>query len=112
LGELRSRHIRNNNQLVGREPVTQQDLTACVRLAIIGIALLAPSLFGRGTLAAQSKDKIAGEFREQIVQVRSEDDIVDTGVLFAPPKKDAKAIAVIWIHGWGVNFFNQAALVV
>ncbi|HXJ45063.1 MAG TPA: hypothetical protein VNK47_00205 [Candidatus Dormibacteraeota bacterium] len=44
--------------------------------------------------------------------MRSEDDIVDTGVLFAPPKKDAKAIAVIWIHGWGVNFFNQAALVV
>jgi len=91
--------------------VTQQDLTACVRLAIIGIALLAPSLFER-TLAAQSKDKIAGEFREQIVQVRSEDDIVDTGVLFAPLKKDAKAIAMIWIHGWGVNFFNQAALVV
>ena len=86
--------------------MTRQDLTACVRLAIIGIALLAPSLFGRGTLAAQSKDKIAGEFREQIVQVRSEDDIADTGVLFAPPKKDAKAIAVIWIHGWGVNFYS------
>ncbi len=48
----------------------------------------------------------AGKFPEQIVYVRSDDDIVDAGVIFTPPKNSAKPIAIIWIHGWGVNFYS------
>jgi len=47
-----------------------------------------------------------GKFPEQIVYVRAKDDIVNGGVLFAPPKNSVKPIAIIWIHGWGVNFYS------
>ena len=25
--------------------------------------------------------------------------------MFIPPKQSAKSIAIVWIHGWGVNFY-------
>ncbi len=48
----------------------------------------------------------AGKFPEQLVYVRTQDDIVNGGVVFTPPKDSAKPAAVIWIHGWGVNFYQ------
>src|SRR4051794_36237671 len=48
----------------------------------------------------------AGKFPEQLVYARTNDDIVDAGVIFIPPKDSAKPVAVIWIHGWGVNFYS------
>ena len=48
----------------------------------------------------------AGKFPEELVYVRSQDDIVSAGVVFTPPKDFAKPAAVIWIHGWGVNFYQ------
>lgn len=56
-------------------------------------------------VAAQSEKREAGQFSEQIVHVRTRDDVVDSGALFAPPKDVAKPIAVLWIPGWGVNFY-------
>jgi pimeloyl-ACP methyl ester carboxylesterase len=58
------------------------------------------------SVAAEPDNQKARKFAEQIVQVESKDDIVDSGALFAPPKDVAKPIAVIWIHGWGVNFYS------
>lgn len=49
---------------------------------------------------------IAGKFPEQIVYVRTNDDIIDAGAIFTPLKDSTKPIAVIWIHGWGVNFYQ------
>lgn len=49
---------------------------------------------------------LSGKFPEQIVYVRSNDDIVDAGAIFTPPKDTAKPIAIIWIHGWGANFYQ------
>jgi pimeloyl-ACP methyl ester carboxylesterase len=46
-----------------------------------------------------------GKHPEQLVYVRAEDDIVNGGVIFTPPRESARPIAVIWIHGWGVNFY-------
>jgi pimeloyl-ACP methyl ester carboxylesterase len=48
----------------------------------------------------------AGKFPEQLVYARTNDEIVDAGVIFTPPKELAKPIAVIWIHGWGVSFYS------
>ena len=48
----------------------------------------------------------AGKFPEQLVYVRTQDDIVDSGALFTATKDTAKPIAIIWIHGWGVNFYQ------
>lgn len=47
-----------------------------------------------------------GKFPEQLVYVRTQDDVVDSGAIFAPPPDSAKPLAVIWIHGWGVNFYQ------
>jgi len=43
---------------------------------------------------------------EEIVFVKSDDDIVNAGVLFNSQKDTVNHIAVIWVHGWGVNFYS------
>jgi pimeloyl-ACP methyl ester carboxylesterase len=48
----------------------------------------------------------AGKFPEQLVYVRTQDDILNSGVIFAAPKDSAKPVAIILIHGWGVNFYE------
>lgn len=70
-------------------------------VALLGTAFL----LWRARMSRPEK-MLAGKFPEQIVYVRSNDDIVDSGAIFTPPKDSAKPIAVIWIHGWGVNFYQ------
>ena len=36
------------------------------------------------------------------------DDIVSGGMMFSPPRDSPKPLAIIWIHGWGVNFYEPA----
>jgi dienelactone hydrolase len=87
--------------------VTPQNLKAPRQVAAVAavLALISAALsIGRG-FAGQPENQKAGKFAEQLVHVQSKDDIVDAGALFAPPKDVAKPIAVIWIHGWGVNFY-------
>jgi len=47
-----------------------------------------------------------GQFPEELVFVRSNDDVVSGGVMFRPSKSSARPVALIWIHGWGVNFYS------
>ncbi|MGI8785260.1 MAG: alpha/beta hydrolase [Acidobacteriota bacterium] len=47
-----------------------------------------------------------GEFPEELVYVRSADDIVNGGAMFTSSKTSAKPLAVIWTHGWGTNFYS------
>ncbi|HUP45948.1 MAG TPA: alpha/beta fold hydrolase [Thermoanaerobaculia bacterium] len=54
----------------------------------------------------------AGRFPEELVYVRSADDIINAGVVFAPPKNVARPIAVIWIHGWGANFYSPTYVMI
>jgi len=57
-------------------------------------------------LAAKSLTVAIGKFPEQLVYARSSDDIVNGGIMFMPPKGVAKPLAIIWVHGWGVNFYQ------
>jgi pimeloyl-ACP methyl ester carboxylesterase len=43
---------------------------------------------------------------EQIVFSKSNDDILNAGVMFGAKKGIAKTMAVILVHGWGVNFYS------
>jgi dienelactone hydrolase len=61
---------------------------------------------------AQADDHKAGEISERIVQVQTKDDIADSGALFTAPKNMVKPIAVIWIHGAGVNFYSPTYLAI
>lgn len=49
-----------------------------------------------------------GKFPEQLVYVRSADDVVDGGVLFTGSNSPAKPLAIIWVHGWGANFYTPS----
>ena len=81
---------------------TQRQLTPIAGLlTLVGIAFL----LWQGSVQGVGKET-AGKFTEKLVNVQSEDGTPNCGVIFAPPKDSAKRIAVIWIHGWGVNFYQ------
>jgi pimeloyl-ACP methyl ester carboxylesterase len=49
-----------------------------------------------------------GKFPEQLVYVRSADDVVDGGILFTSTDSRSKPLAIIWVHGWGANFYTPS----
>ena len=75
-------------------------------LGIVGAVLIAGA-FGAGLLMRppRPENQKPGKFPEQIAYVRSSDDVVSAGVMFSPPQTQSKRLAVIWVHGWGVNFY-------
>lgn len=84
-----------------RDSITRHPLTAtALLLALLGAAFLLWKVRMPGALKVT-----AGKFPEELVYVQSKDDIINGGVIFTPPKNLAKPIAVLWIHGWGVNFY-------
>ncbi len=56
--------------------------------------------------APRPENQKPGKFPEELVYARSKDDVVNGGAIFTPPKDLAKPVAIIWIHGWGVNFYQ------
>jgi pimeloyl-ACP methyl ester carboxylesterase len=74
--------------------------------AVVVVALATAAFLARKGFFARPENQKPGKFPEQIVYSRSKDDVVNAGVLFAPSKDSGKRIAVIWIHGWGVNFYQ------
>jgi len=66
-----------------------------------------------GTLLCQGRDQGTGKeterkVTEEIVFARAEDSIASGGVMFVPRNDAAKPIGIIWIHGWGVNFYQPS----
>ena len=49
---------------------------------------------------------------EEIVYSISTDTIFNAGVLFHPNKELANQVAIIWVHGWGVNFYSPGYLAI
>lgn len=85
------------------------------RSALIGIAA-ALAVLGTAFLIWQKAGPravtvAAGNFPEELVYVRSPDDIVNAGALFTS-KALPKPLAVVWIHGWGTNFYAPAYVMI
>lgn len=74
-----------------------------VRVAALNL-MVASCLFWHGCAPGLEEIK-PGKFPEELVYVGTSDNVVNGGAIFAPPKDSAKPVAVIWIHGWGVNFY-------
>ena len=49
---------------------------------------------------------VAASLPEQLVYSRSADDVVSGGVWFTPASTGGRQVAVLWVHGWGVNFYS------
>src|SRR5258705_12110655 len=45
---------------------------------------------------------------EEVVYAASNDSVINAGLLFHPKKDSTRPIAVIWVHGWGVNFYSPS----
>jgi pimeloyl-ACP methyl ester carboxylesterase len=77
-------------------------------------ALTAVALIASLVTACGSRPEAidAAKSPEQVVFVRSQDDVVSGGVLFSPPLDSAKPLAIIWIHGWGVNFYQPSYIAI
>src|SRR5260370_10224099 len=75
------------------------------------LGLLAAILFGLGAflfglrIALRPENQKPGKFPEQVVFVRSTDDVVSGGVMVTSPKQSSKPLVIIWVHGWGGDFF-------
>jgi len=76
-------------------------------VGLVGIALLLAILL-RLRILPRPENQKSGKFPEQLVYVRSADDLVDTGVLFTSPRQPSKPLAIIWVHGWGANFYTPS----
>ena len=76
---------------------------------VVGIAgaMLIAGAFGAGLLMrpARPENQKPGKFPERILYVRSSDDVINAGVMFSPAETQSKPLAVIWVHGWGANFY-------
>jgi dienelactone hydrolase len=71
--------------------------------------LLSMSVFGAACPIQPRPEAIrAATSPEEVIFARSKDDVINAGVLFTPRKDSAKAVAIIWIHGWGVNFYQPS----
>jgi pimeloyl-ACP methyl ester carboxylesterase len=70
--------------------------------ATIGFVLAA---FLIGQLGQATRGEAAGTVTDEVVHARSHDGITNGGAVFTPPPGAAKPIAVIWVHGNGVNFY-------
>jgi pimeloyl-ACP methyl ester carboxylesterase len=73
-------------------------------LVLLGLAVAA--FLARNGFFSHPENQRPGKFPERIVYSRSRDDVVNAGILFASPKESPKSVAIIWIHGWGVNFYQ------
>lgn len=81
-------------------------LTGRTAILVVAIAALMSNGYLLWRVLIPRPERIAvGKFPEKIVYVRSSDDLVDAGVVFLPPTERKQSIAVLWIHGWGVNFY-------
>jgi pimeloyl-ACP methyl ester carboxylesterase len=78
-------------------------------LGILGAILVGVAAFLAGLrFQVHPENQKPGRFPEQLVFIRSADDIVSGGVLFTSPKQPSKPLAIIWVHGWGTNFYNPS----
>jgi pimeloyl-ACP methyl ester carboxylesterase len=89
---------------------------SAIRCGLIGtataLAVLVTAFLIWQQLGPRALTVTAGQFPEQLVYARSTDDIVNGGAMFTPPKDSAKPVAVIWIHGWGVNFYSPTYVMI
>lgn len=74
-------------------------------VAVGGLALAGIVAFSWRESARGTDKEPLGRFREELVYAKSSDGVMNGGALFVPTKDSAKPVAIIWIHGWGVNFY-------
>jgi hypothetical protein len=74
-------------------------------LGAVGAILIALAAFFLGLrMNFHPENQKPGKFPEQLVYVRSADDVVGGGVLFTSTSSPSKPLAIIWVHRLGSEF--------
>lgn len=73
---------------------------------VLAAALLLETGYQLRHRTPASPEDVTAKLPEQVIFTRTSDDIIDAGEMFMPPSSNAKPVAIIWIHGWGVNFYQ------
>lgn len=85
------------------------DMLKRLVLGILGVILVGLAAFFAGLrFNVHPENQKPGKFPEQLVYVRTADDVVEAGVLFTSPRQPSKPLAIIWVHGWGANFYTPS----
>src|SRR5579862_6136947 len=79
-------------------------LRACQVIAFATFAGTGSAFAQNGPIRIQPSEVQVG-LPEQVVYTRSSDDVLNAGMLFQPTKGSPSQVAVIWVHGWGSNFY-------
>jgi pimeloyl-ACP methyl ester carboxylesterase len=77
-------------------------------LVLAGVVALGATAYLARRTAGPRPERMTARLPEQIVFSRASDDIIEAGALFTPARAAARPIAVIWVHGWGVNFYQPS----
>lgn len=83
-------------------------IQSVIRRTMSGVAGAIAAAGAACPLHAPAPEKMVASVPEQIVYARAGDDTVQPGVMFVPAKDSAKTVAVVWIHGSGVNFYQPS----
>jgi pimeloyl-ACP methyl ester carboxylesterase len=75
---------------------------------LAAIALAVGAFFLGVKVGLHPENQKPGKLPEQLVFVRSADDVVNAGMMFGIPKQSSKPLAIIWVHGWGANFYTPS----
>jgi pimeloyl-ACP methyl ester carboxylesterase len=85
-----------------RDWITPRQLITIIALLVV---LITPFLLWQ-RYGPRRLTVTAGKFPEELIYVQAKDGILNGGVIFVAPKNAARPTAVIWIHGWGTNFYS------
>src|SRR5215470_2987154 len=58
------------------------------------------------TSCAQQYKLHGATLPEELIYTMSLDTVFNAGLFFHPKKELAKPVAIVWVHGWGVNFYS------
>jgi dienelactone hydrolase len=73
------------------------------------ISLVAIALITSSTVLGQVRLNFPeAKLPEEVVFSATNDSVINAGLLFHPKEGSAKSIAIIWVHGWGVNFYSPS----
>lgn len=76
-------------------------------LLVLLIAVLAAALAWQ-TFRPRPIVVAPGVHPEVLVHARTSDGVINGGAIFMPPKDRSRPVAVVWVHGWGTNFYDPA----
>ncbi len=80
-----------------------------IALATLGAIVVALGAFFLGLrMNLHPEDQRPGKFPEQLVYIRTADDVVDGGILFTSTNSQRNSLAIVWVHGWGANFYTPS----